>query len=114
MEVHGQLTKMYDGSPISLEGAMFNESLYKELQDVPKESSNGNYMLDDEAPIGKDMQGLLSGDQVAPTEKEDKEQFGLMLQFNIAFEQLGEVFDGVNIKESLIFEDTLEEIHKDV
>ena len=70
-------------------------------------------MLDDEAPIGEDMQGLLSGDQVAPMEKQDKEQFGLMLQFNIAFEQLGEVFDGENNKESLIFKDTLEKIHKD-
>ena len=103
MEVDGQLTKMYDGSPISLEGAMFGESLYKELQDVPKESSNGNYMLDDEAPIGEDMQGSLSGDQVAPMEKENKEQFGLMLQLDIVFEQLGEVFDRENIMESLIF-----------
>ena len=55
-------------------------------------------MLDDEAPIGEDMQGLLSGDQVAPMEKENKEQFGLMLQLDIVFEQLGKVFDGKNIK----------------
>ena len=94
MKVDGQLRKMYDGSPISLEGAMFGESLYKEWQDVPKESSKGNYMLDDEASIDKDMQGLLSGDQVALMEKENKEQFGLMLQLDVVFEQLGEVFDG--------------------
>ena len=93
MEIDGQLTKRYDGSPTNIEGAMFGESLYKELQDVPKESSNGNYMLEDEAPIDEDMQGLLSGDQVAPMEKENKEQFGLMLQLDIVFEQLGEVFD---------------------
>jgi len=36
-------------------------------------------MLDDGAPIGKDVQGVLSGDEVAPMEKENKEQFGLML-----------------------------------
>ena len=36
-----------------------------------------------------------------------------MLQLDIVFEQHGEVFDGENIKKSLIFEDALEEIHKD-
>ena len=76
METDGRLTKTNDGSSISLEGAMFGETLYKELQDVPKESSNGNYMLDDEAPIGKDMQGLLSGDQVAPIERKTKNNLG--------------------------------------
>ncbi len=29
--------------------------------------------IDDEAPIGEDVQGLLSGDQVAPVEKENKD-----------------------------------------
>ena len=84
MEVDGQLTKMYDVSPIGRE-----------------------------ALIGEDKQGLLSGDQVSPVEKENKEQFGLMLQLDIVFEQFGEIFDWENIKESLIFEDTVEEIHKD-
>ena len=55
-----------------------------------------------EAPIGEDMQRLLSGDQVAPIGRENKEQFGLMLQLDIVFEQFGEVFNGEDIKESLI------------
>ncbi len=42
MEADGQLTKTYDGSPTGLEGAVFGESLHKELQDVPKENLNGN------------------------------------------------------------------------
>ena len=72
-EIDGQLTKMHDGSPLNLEAGLFGENLYKELQDVPKESLNGNYMLDDEYPIGEDMQVLLSGDQVTPKESENKE-----------------------------------------